>query len=592
MNEPRAKDEHPDTHVRGILEPHASVVSSATASAKRADTRRLSLIGGLQALLLISLLVVALPPERAEGIAAGPAKVVLTIDRIRALDVHDEPWGDSDFYGFITLGTQIRSGEDSPEQDAWEDEDDISPDWGWSLDVGNVSAGTIAIEIEIRDEDEALRFGDDHIDVDPGPDRNLQLTLDPVLCAISGDLTGGCGATLIAAGSGDDSAEIRFRIEVEEPPSTPGTNVRCIHDPIWPQNTEAVTITAEALDGALVSKNADSIEIWVNSRDAPVMSGTGVPTLMFTTGPFAGDAFAYGCRVVDGSETAWTGWRIVRAGSVSEAAVPILYTGPRSSRIDVVFIPDRGTYTGALDPNFLDDIGSGRILPPACSPGCSPRPTGMILNDFYEKGPVTAGNLFLRNQDKFNFWVSVRPGRVGPNPCDDLEPPGDLPFPATSVWDTDLAFADAGVVVHTNPNLRDCAPYGMRLLSSDAANRRVVLHEAGHTPFGLADEYCSRRVGGMASPTCDGGRFEDHPDYEYPFPNMFDTFAECLADAATFGPPTPTCQGFMDDNGDGPWFVHDPPANDLMVDNTTPQNADIRRIETFVLDMLCANAWC
>ena len=43
-------------------------------------------------------------------------------------------------------------------------------------------------------------------------------------------------------------------------------------------------------------------------------------------------------------------------------------------------------------------------------------------------------------------------------------------------------------------DFRDCAPGGQRLFSSEPTSIGTVLHETGHRPFGLADEYC-----------CDGG---------------------------------------------------------------------------------------
>ena len=52
---------------------------------------------------------------------------------------------------------------------------------------------------------------------------------------------------------------------------------------------------------------------------------------------------------------------------------------------------------------------------------------------------------------------------------------------------------------HTD-NFRDCAPGGERVFSTEPGSFGTILHESGHRPFGLADEYC-----------CDGGYLPDRP---------------------------------------------------------------------------------
>ena len=80
--------------------------------------------------LIVSLLVVVV----AEPAAAVDVTVRVTIERIRALDnfgsdVFPE---DADFYAVVNVDGFEFDNKNSPEQDANEDDDDISPNWEFS----------------------------------------------------------------------------------------------------------------------------------------------------------------------------------------------------------------------------------------------------------------------------------------------------------------------------------------------------------------------------------------------------------------------------------------------------------------------------
>ncbi len=346
-----------------------------------------------------------------------------------------------------------------------------------------------------------------------------------------------------------------LRVEVEEPPSTPGLRIRCMHSPAWPQPGQPVTITATALDGALASLIADNLQIWLQtdtndtSTRSTVQSVGGVATLTHTFTPNAAlPDFAYGCRLTKSGTSIFSSWHRTRVGG-SDRAVPILFTGPRASRLDIVFIADNVTYTGPTDPMFLADV------------------VQTINTSYY------GFNEFLSGQDKFNFWLATDTGRA-----DDADVGGcDHDLPAS--WDDTYAFADSGAILHRKMQ-RDCALRGDRIFSgtlntayrSDAF--QVVTHETGHQPFGLADEYCDQRPG-SSSTTCDGGYFQTDEA-----PNIYDEPEDCAADAPNLGRTAASCQEFTEDNF---WFfdvdysVSDPVSNDVMVDNQLAQAADIRR---------------
>jgi hypothetical protein len=225
-----------------------------------------------------------------------------------------------------------------------------------------------------------------------------------------------------------------------------------------------------------------------------------------------------------------------------------LFTGPRSSRVDIVFVPNRRTcpttgacsnYTTAADPAFLTAVRS------------------VILNAYY------SWDIFLRNQDGINFWIARDMGNY--------EELCNHTLPAN--WGNDYAFADAGAIVHDNV-LRDCARHGDRIFSSEPTSLAVFLHETGHSPFGLADEYC-----------CDGGYFQSDP-----LPNLYRNIDECRRDIGHLQEINPAltaaaCREVMrvtpTETRRTGWFVSDPTGNELMEDsgNHTPGAADERRIE-------------
>jgi hypothetical protein len=316
-----------------------------------------------------------------------------------------------------------------------------------------------------------------------------------------------------------------------------------MHSPLFPQPGQAVTITANALDGNLAPKVADSIQIWVDDQVGPDASAAG-NTLVFVTAPVAAPSFSYGCRLSDDGVPIFTGWRKVSVGDPADSeAIPVLFTGPRSSRLDIVFIADEDSYTGDTDATFLTDAGN------------------VILQAYY------GYDLYLSNQDKFNFWLAKGTGNAEKveDGCDHEPPDG---------WDDEYAFADVGAILHTD-TFRDCAPD--RLFSSEPTSIGTVRHETGHKPFGLADEYC-----------CDGGYFQTDV-----FPDIYEEPDDCAADAPSLGRTGADCREFeevIDWWFDSDWSVSDPASDDLMVDRGAPQANDTRRIN-WVYDN-CASAGC
>jgi len=340
-------------------------------------------------------------------------------------------------------------------------------------------------------------------------------------------------------------------------------NVRCMHSPLLPSAGEPVTIVAEALDANLNPVALpDSIEVWTNG--ALAASSTAFSLLEHATAPLPQGASSYGCRVTEGTDTVFSGWRSMWAGLATIPDVPVLYNGDPTNKVDIVFIADSNSYSGPFDDDFLSDADRA------------------IRAYFNEP-------LFLANQSRFNFWIAGDQGSAGRNydasrsedgagddtcgngvddggdgSTDEDDPQCSPCFlNAPDAWDNDLAFADVGAIIHTT-DFRDCARGGQRLFSAwtDYPLELVVRHETGHAPFGLADEYC-----------CDTGYFQPNPE-----PNVYSTLIACETDARDVGRFPSACRQIAKGGNTVSWWTSDPASDDLMVDNGTPRALDERRI--------------
>ena len=229
----------------------------------------------------------------------------MILERIRALDDY-EGGGNEDFYACVAINGVEQCNEDTPTRTRRRTTR-TSPRTGRSNRNVDAAVGSIPIQVEIRDEDGFLRLDDDHADVTPSSGRNLNITLDLLTCTITGDATGSCDQTIITAGTQENSAELRFRIEVGALPSAANLNGTCTHAPVWPQTTDTVTITAAALDGSLISKTVDRDRDFLNDKTTPNVSVTTAATATATLAPGSGTSFFYGCRMFLGLRGIWSG---------------------------------------------------------------------------------------------------------------------------------------------------------------------------------------------------------------------------------------------------------------------------------------------
>jgi len=519
-------------------------------------------------------LLISIAPFNIRPAYAFDFEVKVTIDKVFAHVGFDSTSG-SDFYARVTIDGTTRDNYGTPGQQALEGNDTIEPgllntgasDWSFSKFV-DPTKGTIPIAIEIWDEDDFLNFGDDHADIFNGPGSNLNLTLDLKTCTVTNGVSGNCGVRLSSSGNGDGDgdATLEFTVEIVGFNESAGVHVFCMHEPIWPQPGDTVTITAFALGDNLKPRVVDQISITQGTSE-PVLQESNTVFSMHTAGPFNGPDFNYSCTALndenndgnpDPGEIAFSNYRTVNVGvPPNSRAVPIILTGSETTRLDIVLIPDN-SFSGAMDSDFLQDVQN-------------------MIEIYYQSGLI-----FLDNQGLVNFWIAQDEGSVGGfqnSVCNNNTP---------NEWNTDYTFSNAGVILHRK-DLRDCASMGIASVQTirfDNGNpvpfQPVIgftpfVHELGHALFGLADEYCGTRPGANPNDSCDGGYWQATVN-----PNLYMTFDACEMDRTSAPNADQTmCQSFIsvNTNTNGQmFFTFDPPAKDLMVDHLLPQFLDFRRI--------------
>jgi hypothetical protein len=484
----------------------------------------------------------------------GEIEVIL--ERLTTLEcVDDVLWwcgSSADYYGRIGIDGVEQSNNGRSESNQFDNQDDASTYWRFTRWV-NLNRTTIPIDIRIMDSDGFLN-ADDTVDVQPGGGRVLELDLNPAACTFSGEATGRCGdildvgSRIDVSGNQSDRARMQMRVQVYR---TPRLYVRCLHSPIWPQVGDTVTFTAETLDANMRPIVSDRIELLQPSTGTGnVGTCTNASSCEIRLNATANGTFDYNCQASDRAVTAATGRRSSVIGPPATGrAVPVLQHQTTNRAMDLVFIADSDNYASANVAAFSTDVKR-------------------VIREAY-----FSDELFLRNQGRFNFWIAQDLGDAHgfnpPSPC----------RTAPANWATDYTFADSGVLLHTD-NLRDCANGG--IFSSEPGSIATVRHETGHSPFGLADEYC-----------CDGGYFQTgtNPNVYGPDPSG-STTAQAACQADPLAGLRDSCIAYVSSrvsSGSQFYRLDHAPApgaedvtNDRMVDNKLPRAADERRIQAVI----------
>ena len=187
----------------------------------------------------------------------------------------------------------------------------------------------------------------------------------------------------------------------------------------------------------------------------------------------------------------------------------------QASTLNILFVPDTAYGDLGVQANlqaFFDDIEQ------------------VIEQGYWQN------NAYYRNLARFNYYyITVAGTAAAPTTglCPNVTWPGEV--------DTDGAFADLVLLLHTNP-LRDCR-WG-RKATSEPTSYRTVVHESTHALFNIPDEYC-----------CDGG-------YYVAPPVLYSSSANCNGDAASAA--WRNCSSFTANNGTA-WWRSEDNISDIMV---------------------------
>jgi hypothetical protein len=170
-------------------------------------------------------------------------------------------------------------------------------------------------------------------------------------------------------------------------------------------------------------------------------------------------------------------------------------------------------------------------------------------------------SILLKYQNKTNFWIAQDMGQIKNN-CESIPPTN---------WYSEYPSYEAAVILHRDGSIRDCTMPGKGISTANMEMVRdegyLLLHEIGHRPLGLADEY-------------------DNPGFfisSYPYQNVFNSLQDCesyiqetqLLDLLA---PEKICRKIpYQDSLE--YFTADTKPNDLMVDNKQFQDLDKRRIQ-------------
>lgn len=179
-----------------------------------------------------------------------------------------------------------------------------------------------------------------------------------------------------------------------------------------------------------------------------------------------------------------------------------------TSTLNILFVPDASYGDLSVQANrqaFFDDIEE-------------------VIEEGYWQN-----NAYYVNLGRFNYYYTTASGTAAA-PTSGICP--DVTWPAEV--DTDGAFADLVLLLHTNP-LRDCR-WG-RKATSEPTSYRTVVHESTHALFNIPDEYC-----------CDGGYYNAPPV-------LYTSQAACTADPVNAS--WRNCQSFTANNGTTWWRSED-----------------------------------
>jgi hypothetical protein len=233
-----------------------------------------------------------------------------------------------------------------------------------------------------------------------------------------------------------------------------------------PTAIETVLFNATAVDESPM----DRIEIYVNDEIVHVCNAT--EECLYTGGPytewpngsnrFSAHAFAYDVYGHPQStlrEWIFIGWPFLNNRSCQPMTISN-YT--HWNKIDILFVPD-GDYNGNLN-EFIWDMDAA------------------IQNAYW------ASPTILAERDKFNFYYyreNASANRTEKNGSWSCRPVADA-----RAMTLDCGFRPESIGIIHKGDCRDSAMRNPPMFTTEPGSSRTMIHELGHSLFGLSDEYC------------------------------------------------------------------------------------------------------
>lgn len=300
--------------------------------------------------------------------------------------------------------------------------------------------------------------------------------------------------------------------EVCNPSPEPGCGADCVlasHSPVHPGNMGQVIFWAEAKGdvakielayqrfalsavNGVISSTPDGAPVVVKTCDPPQQSIAWVCSEVYQPGFPAGSLIAFTATATYKSGAVVKDSYSFAAGDypLPDDPIPIRVTGRTADHLDAVFVPDT---------DFTADDFRLRLHE-------------LIFDRYFRQEEVEA------NRGFHNFYYTPRQGHYE-EPCQFTKPPNAAKL---------VAVADSVVILHQKSKPRDCSY--TYLMSAHMNDTKTVLHESGHSLFGLEDEYC-----------CDS-------DYQQAtcLPNIWATLAACQRDAPALHLDSGECRQLSD----------------------------------------------
>ncbi len=235
-----------------------------------------------------------------------------------------------------------------------------------------------------------------------------------------------------------------------------------IHSPIYPTGSQQVTYTLSLIEGA--AEKVELFETVFNVSATGGLSGSNPESLIKTwddptfplnftrSGGYGTNKYVrYRFRVVGADKT--YNHSIAFATSpypVANAAIPVYVVGDVDRVLNCVFVRD-SDLTNSL---FLTHVGRN------------------IDSSFHREEWIR------RFRSSYNFYVNPHAGKAS-----DFDTPDPHIYPSNNA---NLSFAQARIILHS-ASIRDWSDG--TYVGTEYYNRGTILHETGHSLYGMADEY-------------------------------------------------------------------------------------------------------